>query len=83
MEQVDAKKTTLKQEDALQLAQGVNEIYAAKGKKVVHLRMADQPDDDALCAVLLGPSGGLRAPTIRKGKTLLVGFSEDSYGQVL
>jgi len=41
------------------------------------------PDDATLAAHILGPTGNLRAPTIRKGKTLLVGFSEDSYRQVL
>ena len=32
---------------------------------------------------LLGPTGNLRAPTLRQGKTLLVGFSEDAYQQNL
>jgi hypothetical protein len=41
------------------------------------------PDDDSLAAQILGPTGNLRAPTLRKGKTLLVGFSEEAYRQVL
>jgi hypothetical protein len=32
---------------------------------------------------LLGPTGNLRAPTARIGKTLLVGFNADAYRQVL
>jgi arsenate reductase-like glutaredoxin family protein len=28
---------------------------------------------------LLGPTGNLRAPTIKKGKTLFVGFNEEAY----
>ena len=32
---------------------------------------------------LLGPTGNLRAPTMRVGKTLLVGFDESSYADVL
>jgi hypothetical protein len=40
------------------------------------------PDDDALAAQLLGPSGNLKAPTLRMGRTLLVGFSEAAYRQV-
>lgn len=39
----------------------------------------DAPDDAVLTAHLLGPTGNLRAPTMRLGKTLLVGFSEDAY----
>ena len=40
---------------------------------------SDPPDDATLLAHLLGPTGNLRAPTIMKGKTLLVGFSQDAY----
>ena len=44
-EEVNAKKQTLTEPDALELAKGVNHIYVAKGKKVVHLNMKkDQPD---------------------------------------
>lgn len=42
----------------------------------------DAPDDDTLLAHLLGPTGNLRAPTIRKGKTLYVGFSEEAYSDL-
>jgi arsenate reductase-like glutaredoxin family protein len=82
--QVDAKKTTLKEKEALALAQEVDEIYASKGKQVVHLDLKkDKPDTAALLALLLGPTGNLRAPTLRKGRTLLVGFDEASYAKVL
>ena len=37
------------------------------------------PDQTILLEHLLGPTGNLRAPTIRKGKTLLVGFNADAY----
>ena len=64
----------------LELVAGVTEIYAAKGKQVVHLNMKqDQPDRDTLKKLLLGPTGNLRAPTLRKGKTLVVGFDEATY----
>lgn len=57
---------------------------AARGKKIVTFDMKNNPpDDDTLLAHILGPSGNLRAPTIRKGKTLLVGFSEDAYTEYL
>ena len=32
---------------------------------------------------MLGPTGNLRAPTLRAGKTLIVGFNEDAYSSVL
>jgi hypothetical protein len=41
------------------------------------------PERAELLALLLGPTGGLRAPTLRVGRTLLVGFSEEAYAKVL
>jgi arsenate reductase-like glutaredoxin family protein len=78
---VNAKKNTLKKADALRLAREVAEIYAARGKKVVHIKMKDNPSDEELAAVLLGPTGNLRAPALRKGRKLLVGFNEELYAQ--
>jgi arsenate reductase-like glutaredoxin family protein len=68
----------------LALAKSASHILVAKGKKVVTFDMKKAPpDDDTLAAHLLGPTGNLRAPTIRRGTTLLVGFSEEAYRDVL
>ena len=57
---------------------------AGRGKKVVAFDMKKAPpDDQTLLAHLLGPTGNLKAPTLRLGDTLLVGFSEEAYRQVL
>jgi len=62
----------------------VDKVIVAKGKKTVAFDMKkNPPNDETLLAHLLGPSGNLRAPTLRKGKTLLVGFSEEAYKQEL
>lgn len=83
-EVVEAKKKTLKAAEALKLARSVEEIFASKGTKHVHFNLKeDQPDDDQLLAVMLGPTGNMRAPTLLKGKKLLVGFNEASYKEVL
>jgi len=56
----------------------------AKGKKVVHLDLRkDKPAKSELLDLLLGPTGNLRAPTVRKGRTLLVGFDEATYKDIL
>ncbi len=66
------------------MASGVDEIYVAKGKKIVHLNLKrDKPERDTLKKLLLGPTGNLRAPTIRVGKTLIVGFNPEMYESVL
>ncbi|MCA9199910.1 MAG: hypothetical protein KDA87_20360 [Planctomycetales bacterium] len=83
-EEVNAKKDTKDAEDALALAKTVKEIYAAKGKKIVHYDLKkDAPDDEALKKIMLGPTGNLRAPTLRIGKILLIGFDQDTYDQLL
>lgn len=71
-------------EQALSLARQVDHIYAAKGKNVVHFDMRhEKPEDETLLKVLLGPTGNLRAPTLRKGRTLLVGFERGMYEKVI
>ena len=81
---MDARKTTLKEKEALALIGGVDEICASKGKQVTHLDLKkEKPDAATLKSLLLGPTGNLRAPTLRKGRTLLVGFDETFYAAVL
>jgi arsenate reductase-like glutaredoxin family protein len=81
---VDASKERKGREEALKLARSAERVVAAKGKKVVTFDMkVDPPDDDALAAAILGPTGNLKAPTLRVGGTLLVGFGEEAYRQVL
>lgn len=43
----------------------------------------DPPDDETLLAAMLGPTGKLRAPTLRCGKTIIVGFKPQVYGEHL
>ncbi len=76
-ETVDAK-AKLGRRDALELAGHASKVIVAKGKKIVTFDMKRKsPDDETLLSHLLGPTGNLRAPVIRKGKTVLVGFNEE------
>jgi arsenate reductase-like glutaredoxin family protein len=65
------------------LLKGIEKVIAAKGKKfeIIDLKK-DRPSDEELLSRLMGPTGNLRAPTARVGKTLVVGFNEDAYKQV-
>jgi len=84
VDRIDAKKSRLSRKDALALVGEVDEIYAMKGKRVVHFDLVrSKPTRDELLAVLLGPTGNLRAPTVRRGRTLLVGFDDATYRKVL
>ncbi len=54
-----------------------------RGKKVTSFDLRrDSPPEADLLAVMLGTTGNLRAPTVVRGKTLLVGFNADIYGEV-
>jgi hypothetical protein len=80
---VDAKKDRRGRAEALALAKTVRKIVIAKGKKIATFDMRNPPDDDTLTAHLLGPTGNLRAPTVRRGTTLYVGFHEDAYRELI
>lgn len=65
------------------MAKAASTIHVARGKKIVIFDMKkDRPGKDELLRLILGPTGNLRAPTIRKGKTVLVGFNEEMYAGV-
>jgi arsenate reductase-like glutaredoxin family protein len=83
-DRLDAGKERRGRAETLALAKTVDQVVVGRGKKVVRFDMRnDPPDDETLAAHLLGPTGNLKAPTLRKGRTLLVGFSEGAYQQVL
>lgn len=52
-------------------------LVVAKGKKTVTVELASRPSDDELRALVLGPTGRLRAPALRIGDTLIVGYTPD------
>jgi arsenate reductase-like glutaredoxin family protein len=81
---VDARKNKIGIKEALKLAHSMNKLYVAKGSKVIFYDMKkDSPDNDTLESLLIGPTGNLRAPTLQVGKTLLVGFDNETYSEIL
>ncbi|MDX1382347.1 MAG: ArsC family (seleno)protein [Thermoanaerobaculia bacterium] len=68
--------------EAETLLAGARRLIVVKGKKVSEFP-SPSPADDSAVAAMLGPTGNLRAPTVRVGKTLVVGFDEDRYREVL
>jgi arsenate reductase-like glutaredoxin family protein len=83
-ETVDASKVRISPDDALALLDGIDLLIAMKGARIERFDLRkESPDDATLLSKLIGPSGNLRAPTARVGKTLLVGFNEEAYQQTL
>ena len=71
-------------DEALGVLAGVKDLCVAQGKKVRQVDLVSaRPADDELLELLLGRSGKLRAPAIRKGTTLLVGYHPDFLTRVL
>jgi len=81
---VDTRRSPVTGEAALAVTRDVDEIWVAKGTKAVHVDLrASRPSKTELLELLLGPTGGLRAPTLRAGRTLLVGFNAEAYAKTL
>jgi arsenate reductase-like glutaredoxin family protein len=83
-ETVSAAKVRYTAKEALKLLDGIDKLIALRGKKIEIFDLKqDRPADDVLIAHLMGPTGNLRAPTARIGKTLVVGFNEEAYRDLL
>jgi hypothetical protein len=67
--------------DASAMAKAATKVLVAKGKKVSEFKPAGKASKE-LVEVMVGSTGNLRAPTIRKGKIVVVGFNEELYGQI-
>ena len=77
---IEAKETIpasrkLGKSEAGKLAREASKVIVAKGKKVSEFAGGKATKD--VVEPMLGPTGNLRAPTTRSGKTVLVGFNED------
>ena len=74
----------LGRDDALAMVRQAQRLVAAKGKKVTAVDLAaGTPSDEALAKLMLGPTGNLRAPTMRVGQTILVGYNEQVFRDAL
>lgn len=65
---------------AQELLENASKLIAMKGKKVTEISVAKSVSEEAIAATL-GPTGNMRAPTIKIGKTILVGFNEEIFNQ--
>jgi arsenate reductase-like glutaredoxin family protein len=83
-EVVDARKVRFDKAEAVKLARKSDTIFSTKGQKVIQLDLkTGSASDDEIAALIMGPSGNLRAPAFRSGKNLMVGFNADTYESLL
>lgn len=83
-EEVNARKERMGDAEALELLSKVERLHVTRGKKVLSFDLRkDTLSQEELLKLVIGPSGNLRAPTLKVGKDLLVGFDEEMYKKVL
>lgn len=60
------------------MVKAASTVIVAKGKNVTTVKPGGKVPK-GLVDMMLGPTGNLRAPTLRLGKTILVGFDAAAY----
>jgi len=68
-----ARKEPLDDDEARKLLKSVSTVWIARGRNVEKHAAKDLGPD-----ALKGPTGGFRAPIVRRGKTLLVGLHRET-----
>jgi hypothetical protein len=71
----DVRKQPVGTAEALAIVRGHRRGLSRRGGKVVEVEIATASDEE-LRKLFVGREGGLRAPTLSDGATLLAGFDE-------
>jgi arsenate reductase-like glutaredoxin family protein len=79
-EAVEARKQKIEGDNAWAILGSAKELVVGRGKK---FQVYDPKKDDkaAVLKVCLGRTGNLRAPTLKMGDRVVVGFNDDMYEQ--
>ena len=79
---MNARKVAVPETEVLDLVKQVDKVYACVGKKVVFFDLKKQKPGREELFKAVCRNGKLRAPALRKGKILIVGFDEATYTRV-
>ncbi len=74
----DAKKEKIDAEKAWDMIRTCETVWIGKGKKVLEFSPGGENREDILKAAM-GRSGNLRAPSVKAGKQMLIGYNEALY----
>ncbi len=77
-EERNSRKLPFNREEVIELLTQVETVRIAKGRKIVEQTARETVPED-----LQGRSGKIRAPLVRRGKTLLVGFNAEALADLL
>ncbi len=70
------------EDEALELVGQVDAVHASVGRRVVVFDLKKAEPDRVEIVRAICRNGKLRAPALRTGRTLLVGFDEETYSRV-
>ncbi len=79
---VDARKNVLKADEAWEIFQNADTVHVGRGKKTVAYS-PEAGSKEELLKVSLGRTGNLRAPTLRVGKNVYVGYNDAMYEELI
>lgn len=79
---VDARKKVIKAEGAWELFQDADALHVGRGKKTV-VYAPDSESKEEILKVSLGRTGNLRAPALRIGKVLYIGYNDEMYMELI
>jgi len=77
-DEVDARKEKIEEDNAWAILKSASKIYIGRQKKF----SSWVPNDENRAEIMgqaLGRSGSLRAPTLKKGGNVFIGFSDEMY----
>jgi hypothetical protein len=81
-ETVSAAKQRFGAKEVAGLFAGATKLVVAKGKQVLERDLKREPlGAEELAELVLGPTGNLRAPTVRVGTSWFVGFHPELYAE--
>jgi len=72
----------LGREEARAILAASSRVVVSKGRRLESFETGGEIDEEVLDR-FLGSTGNLRAPTVRAGKTALVGFNEEAWAEAL
>lgn len=79
---MDARKKSFTGDEAWQVIKDAKVVYVASGKKIIEFIPATA-DREAMLKKIIGPSGNLRAPTLRQENVFFVGYSLELYEKIV
>lgn len=81
---VDARKTKLPKRETVLMLRTTQRLVSIKGKRVDNWNLKkDPPIEKDLFGSIMGSTGNLRTPSLRVGKTMVVGFDEQTWAELL